>query len=205
MNDSDIINSFFNHQNLNTSKNKLTFNGIVYERLFVDYYYSLFNAFKSKIPVELPESKIIGHSKWEPLLRAGHHGWVLTLMQFIPSISTNSEIGKLMACFDILGHHGMGKFELGLAPKDCFMKIDVTSGLEDSAFEFMDEKPEHPLCPFTAGMVLASFNLSMTTWDISKINSDSVEKMYQESPDIIQVKYGVNTGEESGFTLKSKS
>lgn len=207
----DKINLFFKAQNVNTSKNNLTFTAphenLKYERMYAEYYSALFNVFKGKIPLELPDNQHIGKSSWEPLLKAGHHGFVLTLKNFLPLFNTKSEMGILMGCFDVLKFHGMGIFDLGLAPKGAFMKISVSHALEDASFEMMAEIPENPLCAFTAGMVLACFNLSMTLIDVSTIESDSLdilEKMYNESPDIVQVEYGSITREESEFTLHAR-
>ncbi|MDH4261667.1 MAG: hypothetical protein OEV78_01335 [Spirochaetia bacterium] len=210
-NNMEVIDAFFKPQNLNTSKNKLTFQGnsgsITYERMYTGYYNALFNLFKGKIPLKLPEDHNIKKSSWEPLLKAGHHGFIITLKNFLMSNESKSEMGKLMMCFDLLQHHGFGNFELGLAPKDSFMKISVENALEDSAFDIMENKPAIPVSAFTAGIVLACYNISMTSMDISSINDDdlkTVDQLYLESPEIIQVEYGSISNQESGFTLHAK-
>lgn len=199
------ITDFFKPQNFQTSKSDLAFEGIKYERLFSDYFSGLFNLYKSKIPLELPNDKIIRNSKWEPLLKAGHHSFITTLVKFLPVMEGKTEMEKLMECFNIIKHHGMGVFELGLAPKNTFMKICVTGALEDSAFELSAEKIENPVCAFTAGIVLACFNLYMSSFQVKNLDSDSLNEIYQNSPDIIQVKYGSVDLEESEFTIQARS
>jgi len=209
----NTIEAFFKPQNMNTAKSDLMFRGangnLRYERIYCEYYNTLWNTYKARVPIELGEKKAIGKSTWEPLLKAGHDSFAIVLHSWLPLFNTPSEMGKLMGCFEVLNLHGFGIFELGIAPKDTFLKITVANSLEDAAFDLLEDKPDNPVCAFTAGMVLACYNLSMTTLDISATNSpidgEMLQKLYMESPDIVQVEYGSVTREESHFTLSARS
>lgn len=204
----ESVTSFFKPQSLNTVKSNLVFDvqgeKIAYERIYTDYYFSLFNAYKSKIAINLPENKIINQSNWETLLRAGHDGFVMTFAPYIPGMKSQTEMSKMMGCFELARLQGFGNLDLGLAPRGSIMKISIAQSLEDMAFDLMEVKPENPVCAFTAGMILGCFNLSMASENISIHDMDIIEKMYLEGPDIIQVEYGCLIQGESEFTLHIK-
>lgn len=183
---SAIQEHFFKFSELKTKEGSLKKNANHYERLPVDYYISLIKSYVTEVEFQSGELELISKSSWGPLMKASHNGFILTLKEFMSLVQNKTESEKLLSFFYALELHGFGEFQLLSSTRESFMRIGARHTLDSIAFAELDQSAQNPIWAFTAGLVMAAYNLAMTSLAAEAIDNDFIEKVYFEAPGIKQ-------------------